>query len=213
MRAGGDSLPKIPPGPMQGRACEPRLNKIHKQVHGKADKHDAHDHDHPSPSSSNGEGTNCRASDLAKGCTCAGKFWRCADKDDLITKACDQGLECVRKNFFYAVCATPARKKWAVEVAGWEGTAVPCGVNVGNFGFSAAKAAPGGFAIASVATSGGGKSSKSGKSHSKKHSKSKKSSKKKHSKKSSKKKHSKKSGKKKHSKKSGKKHSKKHGKH
>lgn len=43
------------------------------------------------------------------------------------------------------VCATPARKKWAKEVAGWEGTAVPCGVNVGLFGFSSSGASPGGF--------------------------------------------------------------------
>jgi hypothetical protein len=74
--------------------------------------------------------------DIKKGCECAGKFWRCADKKDPITKACDVGLVCLRKNKFYAVCATPEREKWAVEVGGWEGDHLPCGVDVMTWGYN-----------------------------------------------------------------------------
>eukprot|EP00892_Ulva_mutabilis_P009129 jgi/Ulvmu1/6589/UM003_0226.1 len=214
----GDSLPKIPPGPMKGRGCETSPSKLHKQTHTKSKGTKAHDHgkDHASPAHGAKEGKNCKASDMAKGCRCAGRFWRCADRSDLITQACDIGLECVRKNEFYAVCSTPARKKWAVNVAGWEGTALPCGVNVGTFGFSAsASASPGGFAIASGSSSSGGGGGKAksggGKKHSKKKSSKKKSSKKKSSKKkSSKKKSSKKKSSKKKSGGKKKKHGKKH---
>ena len=136
--AEGESLPAIPEGPPKGRPREPGLHlpagdaiAIHDKT-GKEKKGHNHAKDH-GPIPKGHEGNNCAASDMAKGCECAGRFWRCGDRVDPVAKACDNGLECIRKNAFYAVCATPARKQWAVEVDGWEGTAVPCGQNIGSF--------------------------------------------------------------------------------
>lgn len=100
--AEGDKKPVPFSGTLKGRGCEPRPAKIAKATDGKKERRKAAEAPHE-PTPGDPEGTNCKKSDMAKGCECAGKFWRCADKDDLITKACDIGLECVRKNEFYAV--------------------------------------------------------------------------------------------------------------
>lgn len=135
----GESLPAIPEGPAKGRPREPGLQKphgtalaVHAKTKGKAKKGHNHAKDH-GPIPPGHEGNNCVKADMDAGCECAGRFWRCGDRENLIAKACDEGLECVRKNAFYAVCATPARKQWAVDVDGWEGTAVPCGMDIGKY--------------------------------------------------------------------------------
>jgi hypothetical protein len=68
-------------------------------------------------------------------CQCAGNLWRCADKKDTITKACDEGLQCVRKNAFYAICMDPAGERAAQVKASceWDMTVLPCGVEVGEY--------------------------------------------------------------------------------
>lgn len=68
-------------------------------------------------------------------CQCAGNLWRCADKVDPITKACDVGLKCIRKNAFYAICADPAGERAAEARASceWDMTDMPCGVNVAEY--------------------------------------------------------------------------------
>lgn len=137
--AEGESLPAIPDEPPKGRPREPGLQNPTGSTlvkHAKTAKSEKKGHSHAKdhgPIPPGHEGNNCKKSDMDKGCECAGRFWRCGDRIDLIAKACDDGLECVRKNAFYAVCATPARKDWAIKVDGWEGTAVPCGQDIGKF--------------------------------------------------------------------------------
>ena len=68
-------------------------------------------------------------------CQCAGNLWRCADKDDPITKACDVGAKCIRKNAFYALCVDPNSARAAELRAGceYDMTELPCGVHVGEY--------------------------------------------------------------------------------
>lgn len=71
--------------------------------------------------------------DLDTGCECAGRLWRCADKKDPITKACDVGLQCVRKNKFYAICADAERAAIVQSTGEWDMTPLPCLVNVAEY--------------------------------------------------------------------------------
>lgn len=113
MHTEGEPKPTVPDGPPKGRPREPGLQQphgtalaLHPKTHKGTKKKDGKKHDHAKdhgPIPPGHEGNNCAKSDMDKGCTCAGRFWRCADREDLTAKACDVGLECVRKNAFYAV--------------------------------------------------------------------------------------------------------------
>lgn len=68
--------------------------------------------------------------DIEKGCTCAGRFWHCADKADPVAQACDEGLQCVRKNKFYAICADEEHAARVSQTGEWDMTVMPCGESV-----------------------------------------------------------------------------------
>ena len=65
---------------------------------------------------------------LGEGCeVCAPIFGQCADKGDIVS-CCGEGLQCTKKNGFYAQCLPPARAERNVENFGWDGALLECGM-------------------------------------------------------------------------------------
>ena len=64
---------------------------------------------------------------LGDGCTtCAPIFGQCADKGDIVS-CCGEGLQCTKKNGFYAQCLPASRAARNVENFEWDGAVLPCG--------------------------------------------------------------------------------------
>lgn len=64
---------------------------------------------------------------LGDGCDkCAPIFGQCADKGDVVS-CCGEGLQCTKKNGFYAQCLPMARAERNVANFGWDGAVLECG--------------------------------------------------------------------------------------
>lgn len=64
---------------------------------------------------------------LGEGCEeCAPIFGQCADKGDIVS-CCGEGLQCTKKNGFYAQCLPPARAERNIENFDWDGAILECG--------------------------------------------------------------------------------------
>jgi hypothetical protein len=59
--------------------------------------------------------------------TCLPTFEQCGGGDLLTTLCCETGLECVKKNDFYAQCLTSVRAESNIASQGWEGSVMECG--------------------------------------------------------------------------------------
>jgi hypothetical protein len=64
---------------------------------------------------------------LGEGCDkCAPIFGQCADKGDIVS-CCGKGLQCTKKNGYYAQCLPAARAERNVQNYGWDGAVLECG--------------------------------------------------------------------------------------
>lgn len=68
---------------------------------------------------------------LGSGCeTCAPMFGQCGDYGAIVS-CCGAGLQCIKKNSFYAQCITPERAARNVGSLGWDGEVLACGQIMG----------------------------------------------------------------------------------